>query len=629
MGIQVDWQITEDDGDGQIRHKPRQPLSPWWRRGIITILVFFILIAGWVWWRLYSVEVALRDDIQAVLDFEHEAFLAGDGELFFSVYEDDLTFQSAQLHPQQQAPHAAGWRVMDAELQNKVIWANLSAEVDAVSQQRIAFFEQTQYGLVHLASDPAYWGEEQSLSQAWGTLRFSQADAPWAEQMTSRIGMALQNAQLEQILPFSVVIRPDFQVSLAPNQVTYPSPQLVGLDMNGQPTAEYWAGLEGAVSAHFAPVTIRYALPLTTPDHTLTQLFERFANEFATLHEANRVSIELVPTQELAGTPQTWLPTVDAALLSPTEQLIKQGFIHDLSSFAEQDEGFDQGDYYDQASRSVWWQERLWAMPWSMSTNLLYFDKEVFRHYDLPEPTADWTWNELSAVLTQVDIPKNEDSIFVDGSRDTLFALAYSQDRGCIDAACASTLTETGVLAALEWYEQIVVQEQVMADLGNLSPEQRLQAVRRTQSAHKLNAMWVDSVVNYEYQRVLQPTGLLPFPRRSADARLVMPIRVHSHIMSHTTQHPYWTWQWLNFLSHQMPPPRHIPARPSVAAEFDFWQRLPPEIAQMMQIVTANAQPLMIGDESYFTWEKLAGVANGKLTLEEAAKPVETPWFVR
>jgi len=37
----------------------------------------------------------------------------------------------------------------------------------------------------------------------------------------------------------------------------------------------------------------------------------------------------------------------------------------------------------------------------------------------------------------------------------------------------------------------------------------------------------------------------------------------------------------------------------------------------------------MIGDESYFTWEKLAAVVNGELTLEEAAKPVETPWFVR
>ena len=627
MGIQVDWQITEEDG--QIRDKPREPRPSWWRRGGMILLVLLILVAGWVWWRLYSVEVALRDSIQAVLDFEHDAFLAGDGELFFSVYEDDLVFQSAQLHPEQQASHAMGWHVTSAELHENHVWANISAEVDGVSQQRIAFFEETQYGFVHLASDPAYWGAEQTLTQAWGPLRFPQADAQWAEKMATTVANALQNVQREEDLPFSVVIRPDYQTSISPRLISYPSPQLAGLDANGEPTAEYWRGLERAITSRFAPVTIRYAIPFPTPDHTLTQLFERLAGEFVAQHGENHVSIELVPAEALTGEPQTWLPTVDAAFLSPTEQLIKQGLIYDLSTFATEDSTFEPGDYYDQAWRSPWWQERLWAVPWSMSINLLYFDKDVFRNQNLPEPKAEWTWDELRAVLTQINPPKNEDSIFVDGSRDTLFALAYSHDTGCVKAACASTLTQSGVQATLDWYQQMVGQEQVMADLGNLSPDQRLQAIRRTQSAHKFNAMWVDSVINYEYQLVLQPTGLLPFLRRSPDAPLVMPIHVRSHIMSHTTEHPYWTWQWLNFLSHQAPPPRHIPARPSVANEFDFWQRLPPDIAQMMQIVTTNAQPLMIGDETYFTWEKLAGVANGTLTLEEAAKPVETEWFGR
>ncbi len=627
MSTQVEWQITEDDGE--IHQTPRQPLSPRWRGAIIVVLALLLVTGGWFWWRLYSIEVALHDSIQAVLDFEHDAFLAGNGELFFSVYEDDLAFQSTQLHPHQQAAHAAGWQVVSTEIQNSLIWATLKANVNGTEQQRIAFFKDTQYGFTRLANQPAYWGDPQTRLSAWGTLYFSQADAQWAEQMEKTIAAGLQKVESNSNLPFSVVIRTDFMVDLTPNQISYPSPQLFGLDMDGQPIPEYWQGLEDAVTTHFSPITIRYALPLATPENTLSQLFERFANEFAAQHAENRVSIELVPTQELVGTPQTWLPTVDAAYLSPTEELIKQGFIYDLSHFAEQDEAFDQQDYYDQASISVRWQERLWAIPWSMSINLLYFDKEVFRNHDLPEPIADWTWNELSNVLTQINIPKNEDSIFVDGSRDTLFSLAYSHDTGCVNGACASKLTEAGVQVALEWYKRIVVEQQVMADLGNLSPDQRLQAIRRTQSAHKWNAMWVDSVVNYEYQRVLQPTGLLPFPRRATDAPLVMPIHVHSHIMSQTTEHPYWTWQWLNFLSHQMPPPRHIPARPSVAAKFGFWQRLPPEIAQMMEIVTTNAQPIMIGNETYFTWDKLAGVANGELTLEEAAKPVETKWFVR
>jgi ABC-type glycerol-3-phosphate transport system substrate-binding protein len=599
----------------------------------VAVLVLLALMIGFVWWRLYSVEIALRHSVQTLLDLEHQSFLAGDGELFFSVYEDNLAFQSAQLHPQQQAPHAAGWRVSKAELQNNFIWATLTTEVKGIPQQRIAFFEQTERGFRHIATDLNYWGRQQTVSLDWGSLRFFQADAQWAEQFAGTITKSIQKAQLDKSRSFSVVIGRDFQVSALRNTISYPSPQLVGLETNGEPSAEYWRGLESAIAARFEPVIIRYALPSLSLGDGMASLFKRLADQFVAQYPPGKVSIELVLADELGDEAQSWFPTVDAAFLAPTEQLIKQGMIHDLSSFAEQDRSFDSADYYAQAWRSVWWQERLWAVPWSMSVNLLYFDKELFRRHGVAEPTPDWTWQQLSPALTQIDSSVSDDKVFVDGSRDTLFALAYGYDTSCptslsVDDGCLPRLSQAGTLAALEWYAQMVVQDQTMADLANLSPGQRLQAMRRSQSAHKQNAIWVDSVVNYEYQLVLQPTGLLPFLPRSPDKSLVMPIHVHSHIMSQYTKNPYWTWQWLKFLSHQPPPPRQIPARPSVANEVEFWERLPTPIAQIMETVTSNARPIMIGDENYLTWEQLAEVPSGEVPLEHLAQPVPTSWFM-
>ncbi|MGB0388462.1 MAG: ABC transporter substrate-binding protein [Ardenticatenaceae bacterium] len=630
MSMEVDWQITEEGGE--VEQVPREPVPRWVRWAVVAAFVLVGLVMGFVWWRLYSVEVALRESVQRVLDIEHEAFLAGEGELFFSVYEDDLAFQSAQLHPEQQVAHAAGWRVTNAELHEELIWATLTSEVKGVRQQRIAFFKETDRGLTHMATDPTYWGEPQTrrLASGGGTLEFWEADAPWAEQMATTIAETIETARLEEVPPFSVLIRQDFQVSISPNTISYPSPQIAGLDANGEPSAEYWAGLEAAIAARFEPVTIRYALPSsTTLNDGIINLFDRLADKFTSQYAAGNVSIELVLANDLADEPQTWLPTVDAAFYAPTEQLIKQGMIYNLSSFATQDATFDRADHYDQAWRGVWWRERMWAVPWSMSINLLYFDKEVFREHGLPEPAADWSWEELSPVLAQIDLSESDDKAFVDGARDTLFAIAYSYDAACTSADCVPRLTQAGVLAALEWYEQLVAEEQTMADLGNLSPAQRLQAVRRTQSAHKQNAMWVDSVINYEYQLVLQPTGLLPFLPVSPDKPLAMPIHVQSHIMSQHTKNPYWTWQWLNFLSHQTPLPRQIPARPTVARQSDFWTRLPPALADIMQTVTTHARPVMIGDENYFTWQQLARVANQTQPLQNAAKPAPSPWFIR
>ena len=333
MAIQLDWTISEEDEE--MPPEPDRPSSPWLRRGIMAALLLLALVIGVIWWRLYSVEAVVRQSVQAHLDVEHQTFLDGDGDLFFSLYEEDLAFQSAQLHPEQQASHAAGWRVIKAEPHNNRIWATLTTEVKGIPQQRIAFFEQTDRGLRHIASDPKYWGQRQRREEAWGSLRFFQADAQWAEQFNAAITQSIQKAQLDEPPFFSVEIRSDFRVSALHYTISYPSPQLIGLDSNGEPSAAYWRGLEHAIAARLEPVIIRYALPSLSLGDGLASQFERLTNEFIAQYPPGRVSIELVPVDDLTGPPQEWLPTVDAALLAPTEQLIKQGMIHDLSLFAD------------------------------------------------------------------------------------------------------------------------------------------------------------------------------------------------------------------------------------------------------------------------------------------------------
>lgn len=627
MSVNFDWQLSEEEFE--IENQEHNAPPPW-RRWLFVLVLLLLAgsIGGSMWWQVNSAERQLRNSAQFVLDLEHQAYLSGDGELLFSVYEpNDVFFKSAQLRPDQLAIQAAGQTVNQAELHESIIWANVTWEADGQTYQRIQFFEQSENGVIHVATDPNYWGEWREQAFEWGTLRLRSADAQWLEPIGQHIAVVLQQAttHVDAANKPTIVIREDFLVSTTPHIINFPSPRLLGLDSEGGLSASYVQRLGETVGDHFRPITIRFALPDRPALDTMTEDLARAAKRFMLEETQGQVQIELITQEQLVGEPGEWLPTVDAALLPATEELIATGALFDLTQLAVSDTAFDHGDFYPQAWRGAWWDDRMWMIPWNMNLNVMFYDANRFQDAGIANPEPDWNWELLGETLGQL----SDTASFIDPSRETLFAYALAQDQSCRNQEdCQVQLTSDGVTSALDWYRQMAVDGQIWRDVSALPEADREQTILRSLSTHKELAIWVDAPINYEYQVYLQKTQPLPFIPISAETPLVMPIRINGMVMSSSSDHPYWVWQWLKYVSH-LPPSgslqRNIPARPSVVRQTSFWAWMPDQLAEPMQATLPFARPLLIGEERYFTWEMLSAAVNGEIRTT----PPTLRWFGR
>ena len=166
-----------------------------------------------------------------------------------------------------------------------------------------------------------------------------------------------------------------------------------------------------------------------------------------------------------------------------------------------------------------------------------------------------------------------------------------------------------------------------MPDFSQLTPVERANLLPNWQGSQRRAAMWVDWPVSYEHQRLLDPLGIMPFPGGD-DFSGVTPLWIQGSFISQDSQYPLATWEWISFLTHQRPAPRLIPARPSVAERIDFWENLPPQLAEAMRFAFPNAYPVRIEDQTAISWAQLSDIITGKQTpLDAAYQRPEAPWF--
>lgn len=628
MGIEFDWQVTEEDDDPS---EQAQRPSPPWMRWSLMLFVLLLLggVAGGLYWRLDSAESDLIAKVQALVDLQHQTFTQRDGELFFATFDlNDNGLHYQQLQPDFQNRHRHAQTVTNAEQTGNIIWANLTQQIEGVTTQRIAFFEETDLGLRELASDPAYWGPPLETGHAWGLLYTHEADAQWSQLLADTVAASIAPTTTERV---SVFVRPNFDVSVRPNTIYVPSPRLVGLDANGMPTDAYLTHVQQAVQARLEPVAIRFAVPEFALADGVAATLARYASDFNNEVVNQDIQVEIVPREALAGRlPEEWLPEVDGALFRPTEALIKRGHIYDLTQLVSDDVAFNRSDFYIQAWRSAWWEDRMWTVPWSMRFNLLYFNLDMFEASGAALPEASWTWEQLQSVLQELTLQDAADRPVIDPTRDLLYAYAYSIAPACEGQECLTSLNSETVLETLRWYRDLVGEEAIFTDLASLTTIERAETTMGTLSVHKQVASWVDSPTRYEYQITLQKTAVLPFLDFSAETPLIAPAHVHGHIISAHSDQAYWTWQWIKYLSFRTTPAglRHIPARPSVMRQDAVLQNLPAPITSAYQTIFGSASPILIGEESYFTWSQLTQAANAQSLTPNLATPPATDWFL-
>ncbi len=593
--MKFDWEF-----DAEIAPESLQVRPPYWRW--LQFALLFVVLAGIVgggWWRVRSAENALRQSIQAVLDLEAIAFKTGDGEQFFTFFPNDPAYKFSQLQPVNQDFYLGEPSVTRVQLQEGVVWANVTYKVDGLPYQRLLFFEQTANGLRRRVHDDAFWGERKRTYHRWGQLSLLEADEEWRTQFADAVQRNIDaNPDVNTTVRHNVMIVDEFLPPKVGETVSFPSPRIWGVGADGEPSAEYWAAFDQAITAQLALAehnTIRFAIDVSDTASGYTAQDVRFRrNNFQSLAEAymrlhSDVTIEIVDLTTLPADPVERMKHVDGTMMPLSAELITSGAILDLTRLTE-DPTLEKSNFYEQIWQGGFWQERLWQLPLSAQMRMLFYDKAMVEATEIPPP---WTFREYENLIATVQAQTDKSGLLLSAS-DLLYAHAFAH-RG-------EALNRTQAAETLRWFSQL----DETRFLNQLDPAVRRQQALTILSSNRQAATWIDAPSEYEYHSLLSGLGVASFP---ASDRLtsIAPLWVEGGMISSSSKNPIAVWRWLLYLSHQAPKlnRRVIPARPSVASETAFWQTVPQPLNDVMRNAFPTARAITVEDRRYFSAESI------------------------
>ncbi len=291
------------------------------------------------------------------------------------------------------------------------------------------------------------------------------------------------------------------------------------------------------------------------------------------------IQVEVTYRQEIAD---DWPRHFDGALIGGTSGQTELWL--DLNPLIEADPGFDAADYYPAALQAGYVDGRLVALPVALSVRALLYDEHQWAAAGAAAPTPEWTWGDLlnrAETIGRYQAQQGEGHVFVsEGDRNGLLlnwlaeqAPLTRQDDGRIIPMLDTPEVAAAVAEVCGVFPFLTVA--VNAGYLDRQPADYL--------AMGKAAMTDEDLVWASRQLAQQPAlAFAPYPQPS----IYRPVQAwRSLAISRGTANPQAVWQWIVFLSRQSALARSelaLPARKSVAADLDVWQRWNPETTRVV-----------------------------------------------
>ena len=360
----------------------------------------------------------------------------------------------------------------------------------------------------------------------------------------------------------------------------------------------------GGITPTPEPVTIAFAHPDVD-----TNYYEPLVREFNESYPHITVEPQPKPADALGN-----LSVDDADVFAvgvfTLIGLQQQGDVLSLDPFIEQDASLDLADFYPGTVGIVTSEGKTWAVPAGVDIRVMYYSQDLFDQYGVPYPEIEWTWDGfLSRAL---DVHDPDAGIFgyttTPGYADAaLFVLQHGgQVVDDMQHPTRTTFDDPSAIEALEWYARLFHEYEVAPTL-----QEARRAFGGGQYAfydglrHGQVGMWmgmlserggrtwpVEWFVNW---------GMAPLPH---DEQSAADAWVEGYAISSQTEHPDACWQWILFLSEQMPD-RLMPPRRSLAESTAYEQQVGREVAATARSSVENA--LLV---SPWTWAALGEAMN-------------------
>lgn len=303
-----------------------------------------------------------------------------------------------------------------------------------------------------------------------------------------------------------------------------------------------------------------------------TEYYEPLVQEFNESYPY--ITVELRPREPMDWWRQGNLRVDDTDVFvtwdSALSRLQKQGDILSLDPFIEQDESLDLPDFYPGMVEHLASEGKTWAIPAGVDIIVMFYNQDLFDKYNVPYPEIGWTWEDfLNIVLAIRDSEAGVFGYAPDESLPDSVTFIYQHGGRIADDVqqpTRATFDDPLTIEALEWYARLIHEYDAVP-----TPQDARRAfgggnyyIGRGFMQGKLG-MWAGTFSQWG-GRYYWPTewnmrwGVVPLPRDAQSATIAL---VEGYFISSQTQHLDACWQWIAFLSKQIPN-RLTPARRSL-----------------------------------------------------------------
>jgi multiple sugar transport system substrate-binding protein len=379
------------------------------------------------------------------------------------------------------------------------------------------------------------------------------------------------------------------------------------------------------------PVTISFAHDAEQSEH-----WEAVASAFS--KENPHITVVLKPVRDQRQRLSLYRSdeVVDTFELDPWlfGTLFQEGYLQDLSPFVDEDSAFDVSDFYPSLVDMARPQGAMVAVPAAVDPGVILYNRDLFDRYGVPYPKNGWTWQDFVATALALRDPDAEVYGFTPQNLDPVY-LRYAphfvdplyfvyQNGGRIfdnwRAPRHTTFDDPLTVEAIDAYVGLIHEYDVAPTRSD---------ARKAFSGDDLG------IAGYMQDRVGMMYGGIfsQMPRmgrtKAVNQGVVAPPRGAQSVtlcvgtvygIAAKTDHPEASWQWISYLSKQMPV-WGMPARRSLAESDAFDEAVGEQVA-------ATARAAMQSDlvlPFFLEQRRLEAIGDFYRAVTDACEQVTTP----
>jgi multiple sugar transport system substrate-binding protein len=326
------------------------------------------------------------------------------------------------------------------------------------------------------------------------------------------------------------------------------------------------------------PATIAFAYPEDASEH-----YEALVLAFNERHP--QITVELRPktweelySVEAESADVFWVSQDMAANLPDPIEFMT------LNSLIEQDEAFQLSAFYPGAVDVMSDEGETWAIPFGMNLVVMYYNRDLFDQYNVPYPETGWTWDDF--LQRAVALRDPDARVFGYGPRlhlnDATFFIYQHGGRivDDLENPTRTTFDDPLNIEALDWYARLVHDYDAAPSLNQSSRAYGYGSYAIYEGIWKGKVgMWMGMLSERgggEWSlRWTMRWGIVPLP---SDVQSTTQALVYGLAISPQTEHPDACWEWIAWLSEQVPYGL-MPARRSLAESSAYKDQVGAEVA--------------------------------------------------